>query len=175
MLDFVTDERIYEKVICGLIPDAKKFVWLATANLKDLYVRKRRRMVPFLEILSDLVDRRVEIRLLHARKPGPAFTKDFGRYPNLAKGIEMMLCPRTHIKCALVDGKFAYTGSANLTGAGMGAKTAGRRNFEAGVITDDSALVGQIMRQFDDIWRGACCRTCKRKEFCAGQEDVPTR
>jgi len=166
MLKFVMDRQIYEEVVCGMIPGAKRLLWLATADLKDLHVDKRGRMVPFLEILSDLVRRNVEIRLLHAKEPGAPFRRDFDRYPNLLKGLERMLCPRVHIKCAVVDGERAYAGSANLTGAGVGAKSARRRNFESGIITTDPAIVGPIMEQFDAIWRGAHCRECDRKEFC---------
>jgi phosphatidylserine/phosphatidylglycerophosphate/cardiolipin synthase-like enzyme len=175
MLEFVRDKEIYEKVICDRIPKAKKFLWLATADLKDLHVDKRGKMVPFLEILSDLVDKHVEIRLLHAKEPGPAFRRDFDRYPNLITGMERILCPRVHFKSAVVDGEFACTGSANLTGAGMGAKTAERRNFEAGIITDDKELIGKIMDQFDEIWRGEHCRRCQRKEYCADYKDLLLR
>ncbi len=172
MLEFITDREIYEKVICGRIPKTKKFLWLATADLKDLHVDKRGKMVPFLEVLSDLVAKHVEIRLLHAKEPGSAFRRDFDRYPNLINGMERILCPRVHLKSAIIDGEFGYTGSANLTGAGMGAKTAVRRNFEAGIITDDKEIVGRIMKQFDDIWRGEHCRECKRKKFCADYKDI---
>jgi phosphatidylserine/phosphatidylglycerophosphate/cardiolipin synthase-like enzyme len=175
MVELITDRDIYEKVICGRVPEAKRFVWLATADLKDLHVDKRGRMVPFLEILSDLVARRVEIRLLHAKEPGPAFRRDFDKYPNLIGGMERILCPRVHFKAAIIDGKFAYTGSANLTGAGMGAKTATRRNFESGIITNDKKIIGAVMDQFDRIWRGEHCRQCKRKQFCADYEDLLAR
>ena len=85
MLEFITDTQIYERVIRGAVPGAKEFVWLATANVKDLYVDKKGRaqMVPFLEVLSDLTKKGVRIRLLHAREPGPAFQEDFDRYPRL--------------------------------------------------------------------------------------------
>ncbi len=75
MLELITDRDIYEKVICGRIGKARRFVWIATSDLKDLYVEKQGRMVPFLEVLSDLVKKQVEIRLLHAKEPGPAFRK----------------------------------------------------------------------------------------------------
>lgn len=163
MLEFITDAEIYEEVICDRIPKAKRFIWLATADLKDLYMDKKGKMVTFLEVLSDLVKKKVEIRLLHAKEPGKAFRRDFGRYPNLIKGMERILCPRVHFKSVFIDGEFAYTGSANLTGAGMGAKTAGRRNFESGVITDDIKIIGKIMGQVDRIWRGEHCRGCKKK------------
>ena len=166
MLEFVTDREIYEQVVCGAIPRAKRLLWLATADLKDLYVHKPGGMVPFLEVLSDLVNRSVEIRLLHAKEPGPAFRADFDRYPNLSKGLERMLCPRVHLKCVVVDGQYAYTGSANLTGAGVGAKSVRRRNFESGIVTTDPAMIAQIMEQFDAIWRGSHCPECDRKEFC---------
>ena len=168
MLEFITDAQIYEQVILGRIPKAKEFVWLATATLKDLHVVKpgRKRMVPFLETLSDLISKGVSIKLLYAGEPGPRFQKDFDRYPSLLKGLEQMVCPRVHFKSVIVDGSFAYTGSANLTGAGMGAKSSSRRNFEAGIVTTDEKLLGKIMAQFDSVWTGSHCKECKRKDYC---------
>ena len=172
MLEFITDRDIYERVICGQIEKARKFLWIATSNLKDLHVDKNGRMVPFLEVLSDLIKKQVEIRLLHGKEPGPAFRNDFDKYPNLVRGMERILCPRAHLKAVIIDGNFAYTGSANLTGAGMGAKSVHKRNFESGIITDDEVLVGKVMEQFDNIWRGTHCPQCKRKEFCADYKDI---
>nr|HXK49216.1 phospholipase D-like domain-containing protein [Clostridiales bacterium] len=119
-IEFITDRDIYLKVIQERIPSAEKFVWIGTSDLKDLYVKKKAKMVPFLEILDDLVKKGVEIRLIHAKEPGENFRNEFDRYPALIKGIERLLCPRVHFKIVIVDGTFAYTGSANLTGAGMG-------------------------------------------------------
>ena len=120
--ELITDTEIYERVILDRIPKARHFLWLGTSDLKDLHVDKKGKMVPFLEILSDLIKKNVSIRLIHAKEPGPNFRKDFDRYPNLITGMERILCPRIHFKSVIVDGRFAYTGSANLTGAGMGAK-----------------------------------------------------
>ena len=172
MIEYITDRDIYERVICGRIGKARKFVWIATSDLKDLHVDKGGRMVPFLEILSDLVNKQVEIRLLHGKEPGPAFRNDFDKYPNLIRGMERILCPRVHLKAVVIDGTFAYTGSANLTGAGMGAKSEHKRNFESGIITDDKVLVRKVMEQFDSIWRGTHCPQCKRKKFCADYKDI---
>ena len=58
-------------------------------------------------------------------------------------------------------------GSANLTGAGIGMKAETTRNFEAGILTDDLQIVEQAMNQFDEVWIGKRCKTCKRKEFCS--------
>jgi phosphatidylserine/phosphatidylglycerophosphate/cardiolipin synthase-like enzyme len=72
----------------------------------------------------------------------------------------------------VIDGKYAYTGSANLTGAGMGAKSETRRNFEAGIVTNDKHIVEQVMEQFDEIWRGSHCKSCKRKKYCVDYKDL---
>jgi phosphatidylserine/phosphatidylglycerophosphate/cardiolipin synthase-like enzyme len=172
MIEYISDREIYEKVILARIWQAKKFVWISTSHIKDLYVENRNKMVPFLEVLSDLIAKKAEIRLLHAREPGPAFRKDFDRYPNLITGMERILCPRVHLKVVVIDGEFAYAGSANLTGAGMGAKGVHKRNFESGIITDDKEIVGKVMEQFDGIWRGLHCHGCRRKQYCADFKDI---
>ncbi len=171
-ISFITDHEIYEKVILDAVPQCTRFLWLATADLKDLHVNKGRKMVPFLEILSDLIAAGVSIRLLHAKEPGPAFRNDFDRYPGLIDGMERILCPRVHFKAVVADGRFAFSGSANLTGAGMGAKSGKNRNFESGFITTDSCLIGQIMNQFDRIWMGRHCEECGRKKYCADYKDL---
>jgi phosphatidylserine/phosphatidylglycerophosphate/cardiolipin synthase-like enzyme len=172
MLEFITDTEIYHKVLIDEVPKAKAFLWLATSDLKDLYVGKGKRMVPFLETISDLIKKNVEIRLLHAKEPGPAFRKDFDRYPNLIAGMERILCPRVHFKSVVIDGRFAYSGSGNLTGAGMGAKSENRRNFEGGIITTESDLLEKIMEQFDGVWRGSHCKACGRKAHCSDYKDL---
>ncbi len=169
-IEFVTDAQLCERVLQTAVPQARSFVWLATADLKDLHVPRGRRMIPFLGVLAELVASGVAVRLLHAREPGPLFRRDFDRYPNLLDGLERVLCPRVHFKSVVVDGSFAYSGSANLTGAGMGAKSPARRNFEAGWLTTTPALVGQVMEQFDAVWRGQHCERCGRRQFCTEHE-----
>lgn len=166
---FLTNREIYEQAVLKLVPSAKNRLWIATADIKDMYVEKpglSRQMVPFLQILAELLQRGVAIRLIHAKEPGPAFRQDFDRFPGLWTGIERVLCPRVHFKCILAGGRRAYFGSANLTGAGMGAKGDTRRNFENGILTDDPALLEPLSEQFDSVWRGEHCRKCGRLAFC---------
>jgi phosphatidylserine/phosphatidylglycerophosphate/cardiolipin synthase-like enzyme len=164
---FISDRDIYEQVILKEIPAAQEFVWLATSDLKDLHVKQGGKMVPFLQLLSRLIDSGVSIRMIHASEPGPRFRRDFDKYPNLIDSLERMLCPRAHLKSIVVDGRIAYTGSANLTGAGVGAKSVKNRNFEAGVVTTDPELVNGIMEQFDSIWIGSHCPNCGRQRYCS--------
>ena len=111
--------------------------------------------------------RGVEIRLIHAKEPGPVFREDFDRYPILKTGLERMLCPRVHFKMLIFDFETAYIGAANLTGAGIGMKSSNRRNFEAGILTDDPALVEAASEQFDSVWRGEHCIRCGRRQYCS--------
>ena len=171
-IEYLADREIYERVILTEIPKATRFLWIATSDLKDLYVGKGARMVPFLQILSKLANEGVSLRLLYAKDPGTPFQRDFDRYPNLLEGLERMLCPRVHFKFVVVDGTFAYLGSANLTGAGMGAKSENRRNFECGIATDDQAMIEQVMAHFDGVWIGEHCAKCGRKEFCPDYREL---
>ena len=164
-LKFVTNEDLFREAI-GPISNAGSFVWIGTADIKDLHIPDRGRVRSFLSLLNDLCRRRVEIRLLHAKEPGPNFRKSFDKYPLLFERLERQLCPRVHFKHIIIDGKLAYTGSANLTGAGLGIKGTNTRNFESGIITRDPHLVEQIMKQFDEVWMGKYCRSCRRKDFC---------
>ena len=167
MTTFVSDREIYERVIRDAVPRAARRLWIATADIKDMYVDAGGRdMVPFLAVLDGMVKRGIEVRLIHAKEPGPNWREGFDRYPGLWGGMERVLCPRVHFKCIIVDGRKAYFGSANLTGAGMGAKSARKRNFENGVWTDDPALVEPLVEQFDAVWRGDHCRGCGRRDFC---------
>jgi phosphatidylserine/phosphatidylglycerophosphate/cardiolipin synthase-like enzyme len=71
-----------------------------------------------------------------------------------------------HIKAVIVDGALVYLGSANWTGAGLGAKGAGRRNFELGMVSRDDLLLDEVQGYYDSIWRGAPCRGCKLRPEC---------
>ena len=162
---FISNEAHYEQVI-ERIKSVKKTLWIGTADIKDLYVKDGRSTKPLLEVLSDLVKRGVAIRLIHAKEPGPAFRQDFDKYPALIEGMERVLCPRVHFKIIVFDLKTAYVGSANLTGAGLGMKGENNRNIEAGVLSSDKAFVKQAAEQFDKVWMGSFCKSCKRKKFC---------
>ncbi|NDV96886.1 phospholipase [Dysgonomonas sp. 521] len=162
---YISDYDHYELVLKKVI-SVKRQLWIGTADIKDLYFKQGSSSVPFLKILSDLVKRGVEIRLIHAKEPGPNFRADFDKYPLLVHGLERALCPRVHFKMMIFDLESAYIGSANLTGAGIGMKGKDARNFEAGILTSDPVLLQGAISQFDAVWIGQFCGKCRRKEFC---------
>ena len=165
MLSFISDTAHYSSVL-DLVTKAKETLWIGTADIKDLYVVQGKTEKPFLGVLSDLIGKGVEVRLIHAKEPGPNFREDFDRYPRLAKLLERVMCPRVHFKIIIIDQAICYVGSANLTGAGMGMKSPTRRNFEAGILTDEPSIVDAAIEEFDKVWRGSECKKCQRREIC---------
>ena len=166
MLTYLPNTTHYTALL-PRIQSVKHTLWIGTADIKDLYVEVGGEKKPFLALIAQLIRRGVEVRLIHAKEPGPNFREDFDKYPVLYDRLERVLCPRVHFKMFVFDCKEVYVGSANLTGAGVGMKAETTRNFEAGILTDDPQIVEQAMNQFDEVWMGKHCKTCKRREYCA--------
>lgn len=192
MIKYIADKEHYSDVL-ALCAGVKHDLWIGTADLKDLYVAFGGRSGrgsrgpglctdsawPFLSVIDDLLRRGVEVRLLHAKEPGENFREDFDRFRRLWDGtasslcadeqvytLQRRLCPRVHFKILVFDCSVAYIGSANLTGAGMGMKGETTRNFEAGILTDEPALVDAAADHLDSVWQGRHCKACRRKDFC---------
>ena len=165
MLKYINDIAHYSEVLAR-VPKVKRSLWIGTADIKDLYVKVGSQMKPFLAVLAQLIKKGVEVRLIHAKEPGPAFREDFDRYPVLFDHLERVLCPRVHFKMFVFDCKEVYIGSANLTGAGIGMKSDDKRNFEAGILTDEPSIVSAAIEEFDKVWRGSECGKCQRRNVC---------
>ena len=165
MLQFISNAAHYSEVL-SLVSSVRHTLWIGTADIKDLYVEIGNEKKPFLALIAQLIRRGVEVRLIHAKEPGPNFREDFDRYPVLYDRLERVLCPRVHFKMLVFDCAKVYVGSANLTGAGIGMKNDDKRNFEAGILTDEPGIVEQAMNQFDNVWIGKHCKKCKRRDFC---------
>ncbi|HEY4242744.1 MAG TPA: phospholipase D family protein [Kofleriaceae bacterium] len=170
----------YERVIAAVL-GAHTSVWIASANVKELLVEDprakpgRRRSLKksvFGSVLArfdELAARGVELRLLHAEIPSGPFRAELQKHPALVNGgLALRRCPRVHLKLVIVDGEVLYLGSANWTGAGLGAKGTGRRNFELGIVTDDAPLLDQVQALFERIWSGGECTGCKLRDVCPG-------
>ncbi len=127
-------------------------------------VEGRRRARSIVEMLCRLADGGVEIRLLHGGVPSGAALRELRR--KLPAGIAIRRCPRLHAKAVIVDCGSMYVGSANLTGAGLGAKAVGKRNFELGVWTRSPALIDAVLDEFNAIWEGRRCVSCRRRDVC---------
>jgi phosphatidylserine/phosphatidylglycerophosphate/cardiolipin synthase-like enzyme len=175
-LELLVHDAHYPAVVDRVLA-AERSVWIATANLKELMVEDRR-LVPgrgrgalrFRSVLAafdELARRGVELRILHATPPSRPFRRSFDRAKHLVRGgLELRECPRNHLKLVIVDGAEVYLGSANWTGAGIGAKHEERRDFEMGILSRDERLLDATQEAFDRIWRGAECAGCRLRDAC---------
>ncbi|MDB4958270.1 MAG: Phospholipase protein [Myxococcales bacterium] len=179
-VEIVSGRGHYDRVLSAVL-GAKVSVWIATANVKELMVedgraapgrRRSLRKNPYVSVLArfdELASRGVELRLLHAEIPSGPFREEIALHPRLLNGgLALRRCPRVHMKAVIVDGELLYLGSANWTGAGLGAKGSGRRNFELGIVTDDGPLLDQVQGLFERLWTGGECSACKLREDCPG-------
>ena len=189
-LELVGGRGHYDRVVRAVM-EARRSVWIATANLKELMVEDhrarpgRRRTMraggrsasayrSMLDVFAELTARGVELRILHAAQPSGPFRAALAKTSRSAqKALALRACPRVHFKAVVVDGAFVYVGSANWTGAGLGAKGTGRRNFELGFAGADDGLLDRVQEMFDRVWRGAECKGCKLREVCPAPLDSP--
>jgi phosphatidylserine/phosphatidylglycerophosphate/cardiolipin synthase-like enzyme len=182
-LRLVSGRGHYETVVRAVM-EARRSVWIATSNLKELMVEDgrarpghartstRRAYRSVLMVFDELCRKGVELRILHASPPSRPFREEFDRHPRLFRGgLQLRACPRLHFKAVVVDGSLLYLGSANWTGAGLGAKGTGRRNFELGLVTEDHRLLDEVQALFDGLWRGIPCAACRLRDVCEAPLD----
>ncbi len=171
----LADGAHYSELVLKVIAGARVSLWIATANVKEMRIeapigtraRARGQYMSILETLEGLASRGVELRLLHAGVPSRFFRAELKRRAGLQRGgLPMRQCPRVHLKLVAVDGRLLYLGSANFTGAGLGAKAEGRRNFEMGLLTDDEVWLDEAQARFDRIWSGKECKGCRLRGEC---------
>ncbi|MBK9036424.1 MAG: phospholipase D family protein [Myxococcales bacterium] len=182
-LELIGGRGHYQRVIAAVLA-AETSVWIATANLKELMIEDhraapgRRRQLgrasyrSIMAALAELAAKGVELRVLHADRPSRPFVAGRAQHPGLAAGLALRQCPRVHWKIVVVDGALLYLGSANWTGAGLGARGSGRRNFELGVVTDDGPLLDQVQGLYEHVWTGGECADCKLRALCPRPLDL---
>jgi phosphatidylserine/phosphatidylglycerophosphate/cardiolipin synthase-like enzyme len=175
-LRYLEHDELYSGALLKALDEARRSLWLATASLKETLVEagapsrldgrgRRRRFAPLAEALADLARGGVEVRLLHGGAPSERFAASLVRSGALDEPrFALRRCRRVHFKALVVDGRAAYAGSANLTGAGLGAKSAERRNFEAGFWLEEPEPVGRLAGLFSAVWSGAFCEGCLRRD-----------
>jgi phosphatidylserine/phosphatidylglycerophosphate/cardiolipin synthase-like enzyme len=174
-MELVFGDQHLKRVVHEGIMRAQVSIDIATADFKAMLVPGARggRAKSIVEVLRQCADRGVEIRILHAGVPSaPALRELRAELPG---NVTIRRCPRMHAKAVIIDCQAMYLGSANLTGAGLGAKGRDRRNFEWGVWISQPEMIEQVLDQFNQVWDGSACRTCKRRDICPEPlEEPPT-
>jgi phosphatidylserine/phosphatidylglycerophosphate/cardiolipin synthase-like enzyme len=168
-VELVIDAQHHRRVVLDGILRSTVSLDIATADFKAMLVPQagrgaRSRGGVDRRNLRRLASRGVEIRLLHAGTPSAPALHELKRA--LPSNLTIRRCPRLHAKTVIVDSRMMYLGSANLTGAGLGAKADGKRNFELGIWTESATLIDSVMEQFNALWEGRRCQSCRRKDVC---------
>ena len=180
MIRLVLNHDHLDIALGSALASCRHRLFIATADVKNLHLSpavleggragdrgrksRQRQARSILEIFSRLSGKGIEIRLLHGGVPSGVFLGELKE--GKARGLAMRRCPRMHMKAVIADGRRMYLGSANLTGAGLGAKSPRRRNFEAGIWTDELSLIDPVLDMLERIWEGAQCPSCGRKANC---------
>jgi phosphatidylserine/phosphatidylglycerophosphate/cardiolipin synthase-like enzyme len=165
--ELLQGSELYREVVLNKLRHARESVCIATANVKDMHIERDGKFASVLQLFDEMAARGVDLRLLHAELPSRPFRASFDARSRLVRGgLSLKICPRVHFKAVIVDGAWCYLGSANLTGAGLGAKAEGRRNFELGLCTEDFETVDRVKALFEAVWSGAECATCKLRSVC---------
>lgn len=165
-VELVFDYEHLDRIVRSGIMRAEVSLDIATADLKSMLLPDgtSRRAPSTLHELCRMARRGVEVRLLHSGVPTGPVLHELRR--DLPSGLVIRRCPRVHAKLVVVDTQVMYLGSANLTGAGLGAKGPDRRNFELGMRTESASLIEPVLEWFNGIWEGARCTPCKRRDVC---------
>lgn len=171
--ELVVDERHFDRVVLDGMLKATTSIDIATADFKAMLVPSggRRRAKSIIEVLRRMASAGVEIRLLHSGVPSTAALAELRR--ELPESVTIRRCPRLHAKAVIIDCRSMYLGSANLTGAGLGAKSERKRNFELGLRTRSPALIEAVLDYFNAIWEGRRCDSCRRHAVCPAPLEEP--
>ena len=181
LCDLVVNEEHFHRVVKYGMLRAQVSIEVMTADFKGMLVPRlalRRKGRPdhaaesIVEVFRRLAIRGVEVRILHAGTPSAAALLELKR--GIPGGLTIRRCPRLHAKAVIVDSREMYLGSANLTGAGLGAKSQHKRNFELGVWTRETRLIEAVSEQFNMLWEGRRCKTCRRRDVCPVPLEEPS-
>lgn len=165
-VELVRGNEHFRRVVLEGICRARVSIDIMTADFKAMLVPEGAggRARSIVEVFRQLASKAVEIRLLHAGVPSSAALRELKR--ELPGGLSIRRCPRLHAKAVIIDSTSMYLGSANLTGAGLGAKGQMRRNFELGVWTQAAGMIDAVCEEFNTLWEGRPCAGCGRREIC---------
>lgn len=144
-----------ETMLDGLYASARRCVWLV-----EPYTFTNRRI---LEDVRGMARRGVEVNLVlssQARAPRFRYASFYGIRDLIEAGARVWIFDSEvsplHYKCALVDGRLAFVGSANLNHRSF------RLSRELNVVFEDPASVGEVGKVVESVRRD--CREVKLEE-----------
>lgn len=152
-IKYISDEAHYTDVF-QRINEAKHSLFLTCANLKNFSVYLAdEEPVSFSVFLLSLLRRGVLVKIV-CMDPFPFYRYVSEHLPELFEepGLELRQNDHVHMKVFVIDGKCAYIGSANLTGAAIGRRSNKQRNYEAGVLVGNNDIFNSAISHFNAVW-----------------------
>ncbi|MHA1266659.1 MAG: phospholipase D-like domain-containing protein [Candidatus Helarchaeota archaeon] len=157
------DGELFEKVILEGLVRAKSSLLIGTYNLQNIRIASKTQKTSLTKVLIGLSRRKVKVLICLAPfMERSQFLQELTNNGTIGEDILIRYCRRMHFKVIIVDLNYAYIGTANLSGAGVGLKSVRRRNFELGFVTEDEELIADVALTFLDIFNGRYCS----KEKC---------
>ena len=140
----VNDEH-YDEVI-ERIRNARRSIVVMTANFKKFRLKPTKGKnyndgTPFLKMLIEKAKSGVSVKdLCSSTSYGMDQELEMYYDKKAPKAFQYKQCVRSHIKMIIIDDCYAYIGSANVTGAGLGQGNYTLGHFEMGILTTDSDI-----------------------------------
>ena len=170
----VINENHYQEVIQRICA-AKSSIKIMTANFKRFNLKPTgsqgkgyKAGTPFVKYLMAKAVQGVSVQII-CSMPSLSFSDEWKEYYKQMMEPELFVykyCDRNHAKIVIIDDKYAYIGSANVTPAGLGQGIFTPGNFEAGIFTESSDIVTSVKALFSSIFEGYRCNKCHRAEEC---------
>ena len=158
-------ENFYHEVL-ERICEAKSSILIATGKIKYVKVpslKKKDKKIPFVNFLMEKAEQGVSVQIIYSDPTRNVLDRV---HENKTANFSTCYCNRNHAKAVIIDDKFAYIGSANVTDAGLGQPVISPGNFELGFLTDDTKIISSLNDYFSKIIKGDYCEKCHRKDNC---------
>lgn len=152
---YVADEEHYTQVFKRMT-EVKHSLKIATANLKNFSVSFEANggdeTLRLCDFFLSLVERGVHVQVV-CMKPFGFYNYTMKNCPQLLVHplFELRENEHNHMKIFIFDDECAYIGSANITRAAIGRRTAKRSNHEAGMLMWGSLMQAPICH-FEKVW-----------------------
>ena len=153
---YVADEEHYTQVFKRMT-EVKHSLKIATGDLKNFVVsveydggEDKLRLCDF---FLSLVERGVHVQVV-SMDPFYFYLYTKKSCPQLLEHplFDLRYKGHCHMKVFIFDDECAYFGSANITGAAIGKRASGRRNYEAGMLVWGPTMIQAPLCHFDKVW-----------------------